>query len=136
MKPTYRKAKGDKYERELARFLATCTGLVIERAPLSGGGVIGQLSGGADLMGTPGLHVEAKRCERYLFEEWLRQTDAAISKTHAPERPVIMARKNGMRTEDSLVVLRLGHFADLYLAWLRHEGYVRTKKRDDLPPTD
>lgn len=57
------KAKGDKFERDLAAEFSKSTGLYCQRAPLSGGGALGILAGGgADILGTPGLHIEAKRC--------------------------------------------------------------------------
>ncbi len=119
------KAKGDKFERELAAHISTHTGLVCERAPLSGGGVIGQLSGGADLIGTPGLHVEAKRVERLNFLEALAQAERAIEKQGAPEVPVVVNRRNRMATGDALVVLRLDAFLALYNAWLQAQGHKR-----------
>ena len=47
------KAKGDKYERELAAYINEATGLQSFRAPLSGGGHVNMV-GGADLLGTVG----------------------------------------------------------------------------------
>lgn len=118
------KAKGDRYERELAAYITQHTGIHCERAPLSGGGVIGQLSGGADLLGTPGLHVEAKRVERLNFLEAMRQAEAAIEAGNAPEAPVIVNRRNNMATGESIVALRLDAFLTLYVGWLRDEGYL------------
>lgn len=119
------KAKGDRYERELAAHITQRTGLHCERAPLSGGGVIGQLAGGADLLGTPGLHVEAKRVERLNFLEAMRQAESAIIAGNAPEAPIVINRRNNMATGESIIAMRLDAFLTLYLGWLRDEGYVK-----------
>ena len=71
------KRKGDGYERELAHWLNTnvykeerC-----ERAPLSGGGSVNMAAGGADLLGTPGIFVEAKRVEKLPWRDALAQAE-------------------------------------------------------------
>ena len=125
------KVKGDKYERDLARIFTARLGLPVERAPLSGGGAIGIFVGGADLIGTPGLHVEAKRVERAAWPEWLRQAEASIAKTRAPELPVVINRTNGMKDEDSYCMVRLSHFLDLYRAWLFFNGYIGSSDEND-----
>ena len=119
------KQKGDRFERELAAFISDATGLNCERAPLSGGGVIGQLSGGADLIGTPGLHVEAKRVERLSFPEAMRQAEKSIAKRRTPDQAVIINRRNRMNTGDSYTVMRLDVFLPMYRAWLREQGFIK-----------
>lgn len=119
------KAKGDNFERELAAFMSKHLGLNIERAPLSGGGVIGQLSGGADLLGTPSIHVEAKRVERLSFPEAMRQAEASLAKRRCPDNAVIINRRNRMMTGDSFTCMRLDVFLPFYLAWLREQGLVK-----------
>jgi len=118
------KARGDNYERELAEYLSLAVGLPIARAPLSGGGAINVLAGGADLIGTPGLHIEAKRVERLNIPEAMRQAHAAIAKQKSEDRAVVISRKNRVATEDSTVVLSLKHFTEFYSAWLEVNGYV------------
>ena len=123
------KNKGDNYERELAKYF---NDQVFEgrdicgRAPLSGGGFVG-LSGGADLIGTTGLFVEAKRVERLNFLDALRQAERNIIKTHAPEAPFVVNRRNRMTTGESLVLMRLDGFLPFYRAWLTQEGYLKPK---------
>lgn len=121
------KAKGDAYERELAAYMSARLGYDIRRAPLSGGGVIHSLSGGSDLSGTLGLHVEAKRVERLSFPDAMRQAEASLSKSGAPEIPVVVNRRSRQATGDSYVLLRLDDFLDLYESWLL-AGRPRTPK--------
>ncbi len=110
--------KGNNFERELAAFMGDVLQMEIRRAPLSGGGMISGLAGGADLLGTPGVHIEAKRVERLDFPGALRQAEASLLKTEAPEFPVVINRRNRQHVEDSYVLLRLKHFMPLYAAWL------------------
>ena len=117
------KKKGDQYERELAEYINKNTGLDSSRAPLSGGGAIGVLSGGADLLGTPGMFVEAKRVERLNFHDALRQVERNLDTRNSDEAPIVINRKNRMTTGDSLCLLRLDDLLRFYRAYLREEGH-------------
>lgn len=116
------KNKGDKYERELAAFLSVRLGLNCHRAPLSGGGFLAS-SGGADLTGTPHLHIEAKRTERLNIKEALRQAQASLLATSSPDIPVVITRQNRMTTGESIVALNLDDFCTLYESHLKHRGF-------------
>lgn len=135
-KPTRRpngrgmKAKGDDYERELAAHINARTGINCGRAPLSGGGFVG-LAGGADLIGTPFLFVEAKRTERLNVRDAMKQAEVNIKKTQSPEAPIVITRRNREATGDSLVVMRLDAFLNLYRTNLLTSGHVRTKEEPD-----
>jgi Holliday junction resolvase len=124
------KAKGDAYERELAAHINGSTGLNSGRAPLSGGGKVG-IAGGADLLGTPFLFVEAKRTERLNVREALRQAETNIRKTKSPEAPIVITRMNREATGDSLIVMRLDSFLEVYRSHLLANGYVRDKVEPD-----
>ncbi len=124
------KRKGDNYERELAAYINTATGLKSERAPLSGGGNVG-MAGGADLLGAPGLFIEAKRVERLNFHAALRQAERNKEQTNSPEMPVVVNRKNRMSTGDSLVLLRLDDLLTLYRHFLANEGYIKSTAKDN-----
>ncbi len=131
------KTKGDNYERELAAYINSLTGLTTAlRAPLSGGGAIGVLSGGADLMGVPNLFIEAKRVERLNFHDAMRQAEKNIDKTKSPDIPIVINRKNRMPTGQSLCLLRLDDLLFFYRYYLRCEGYVEEDEPDDSEPTD
>ena len=101
------KNKGDGYERELAAYINEYTGLHSSRAPLSGGGAIGILSGGADLLGTPSIFIEAKRVERLNFHDAMRQAERNIQQTQSPDIPIVINRKNRMPTGRSLCLMHL-----------------------------
>ncbi|MGL4917578.1 MAG: hypothetical protein ACRC5D_15240 [Aeromonas allosaccharophila] len=120
------KEKGAKFERELADwFNSNVYGRdSAYRAPLSGGGggVNERMTGGADLVGTPLIHVEAKRVERLNFLEAMAQAERSLARSGGPEVPVVINRRNRMTTDDSLVVMRLKHWRILYLALLQLEG--------------
>lgn len=117
------KRKGDAYERELAEYLRDNLGINCHRAPLSGGGfVLG--SGGADLVGTPLLFVEAKRVEKVSVRDALRQANRNKAETRSPETPIVITRQNRMTTGESLVVLTLDDFLPFYRAALEKDGYV------------
>jgi len=118
------KNKGDGYERELAAYLnaTVLPPLTASRAPLSGGGMSFNGAGQADLIGTPGLHVEAKRVERLEVYKSLDQAERSVTNRNCPETPVVISRRNNTKTGDSIVILRLDGFLTYYLAWLKSMG--------------
>ena len=126
-----KKKKGDVYERELAHYIAEKTGMRdIQRAPLSGGGFVGKFMGGADLLGTPGLFIEAKRVEKLNFHEALRQAEHNKEKTKSPEAPIVINRMNRMTTGQSLCLIRLDDLLTFYNAYLREEGVTKPTPPD------
>ncbi len=124
------KQKGDKYERELAAYINEHTSLNSFRAPLSGGGHVG-LSGGADILGAPDLFIEAKRVERLNFHDAMRQAETNIEKTESKDVPIVINRKNNMKTGDSLCLIRLDAFLVFYRSFLREGGFVKDEGRDE-----
>ena len=124
---TASKRKGDTYERELAAYISDAIGIEVARAPLSGGGKVG-LTGGADLLGTPHLFVEAKRVERLNFLDAMRQAEANIQKTKSPDMAIVINRRSRMKTGESLCLLRLDDFLVFYRAYLSLTGH---RKNDD-----
>lgn len=124
LKPKGAKQKGDRFERELAQWLnehvygrEQCA-----RAPLSGGGNVG-IAGGADLICTPLLFIEAKRVEKLSFPQALAQAERNKELTNSPEIPLVINRRNHQRIEDSFVFLRLSDLAELYTLALDKKGY-------------
>ena len=126
------KQKGDKYERELATYINSSTGLNSSRAPLSGGGAIGILSGGSDLLGVPNLFIEAKRVERLNFHEAMRQAERNRENRQTDDVPVVINRKNRMATGESLCLLRLDDLLTFYKAYLKQEGFIHEEQCQDV----
>ena len=111
------KAKGSSYELEVASYLAESVGLKCRRALLSGGG---RNDGGADLDGTPLVHMELKRVESFSPYKAMEQAEQAISKARDKSvKPVVVTRRNRMRTGESLVVMRLDDWLPVYELWLK-----------------
>jgi hypothetical protein len=113
------KAKGSDFERELAKYLNDMLGLTSRRALLSGGG---RSDGGADLEGTPLIHVEAKRTETFAPYAAMVQAEMAIGKATEKVMPVVIQRRNNVPTARSLVVMRAEDWVKLYSAFLLSKG--------------
>lgn len=117
------KVKGDRYERELGQYFNDVLGIeTAHRAPLSGGGFVGNMVGGADVIGVPDLFIEAKRVERLNFMDAVRQAESNRDKTNSPEVPIVINRRNQMTTGQSLCVLRLDDFIKFYKVYLETTG--------------
>jgi hypothetical protein len=131
------KAKGDAYERDLARLIDdtifASRGQVF-RAPLSGGGRNIGGGGRADISGTPTIWIEAKRTERFSPYEALAQAERGIAASRTPDAPVVISRRNRMPDTDSLVVMRLSDWLPLYAAHLASLGYTLSPSPCAAPP--
>ena len=125
---TRQQVKGSNFERELARFLNDYVygKTLCHRAPLSGGGHI-LATGGADLTGTPGLFIEAKRTERLAFPAALAQAEANAAVIQSPEHPIVINRRNRQYIEDAYTLLRLKDFLAFYHAWLQVNGFPHAR---------
>lgn len=120
------KAKGDGYERELAHYLTEALGFTVSRSPLSGGGMTARFGPQmADLSGTPDIWVEAKRTETFRPRAAIEQAERGIASRSSPDLAVVMNRQNRMKTGDSLVVMRLDGFIELYRGYLKHQGILK-----------
>ena len=132
---TPQKRKGDAYERELAKYLndnvyreERCF-----RAPLSGGGKHNLHHGGADLTGTTDLFVEAKRTERLNIRDALRQSVRNKTESSSPELPVVITRRNGEKTGESIVSMHLDDFIVFYESYLREQGKLDVTQFEAMP---
>lgn len=110
------KQKGDQYERDLAQFFNEQCGISSHRTPLSGGGRKEAL---ADLIGTPGIAIEAKRVEKINLTEFMAQA----VKNCGNDLPVVITRRNKQSMENSYVFMRLHEWMALYRAFLTQQGY-------------
>ena len=110
------KQKGDRYERDLAEYFNEQCGISSHRTPLSGGGRKEAL---ADLIGTPGIAIEAKRVEKINLTEFMTQA----VKNCGNDLPVVITRRNKQSLENSYVFMRLHEWMALYRAFLTQQGY-------------
>jgi hypothetical protein len=122
--PNRSKQKGDAFERELADYLNKAMnpcdtvepGFHCKRAPLSGASsLFHKNEPGPDLMGTPGLWVEAKRTETIRIHEAMAQACAFVK---GDDIPVVVHRRNRQSMDDALCYVRLKDFVKLYRKFL------------------
>lgn len=128
------KAKGDKFERELAAYINEAVGTDAKRAPLSGGGSV-FASGGADLLGVPDLFIEAKRVERLNFLDAMRQAERNKLATNCPDIAIVVNRRNRQTTGESLCVLRLDDLLLLYRYYLSRDATTQQENLDAVTET-
>jgi len=115
------KQKGDRYERDLAEYFNEECGLSSHRTPLPGGGRKEAL---ADLLGTPGIAIEAKRTEKIAINDYMQQA----VKNCGQDLPVVITRRSRQSTENSYVFMRLHEWMHLYRAFLDNQGYAPSTK--------
>ena len=116
------KRKGDGYERELAKYFNEKIfdgNDQVQRMPLSGGGSV-KSSGGSDLKNTPFLYVEAKRTEKFKIHESMKQVEENIEISKSNDMPVVITRRNRETTGNSLCVIRLDNFLQLYELYIKN----------------
>ena len=94
--------KGKRGERELSAKLRNC-GYDCRRGQQYSG-----VSGDADVIGLPGVHIECKRVERLNLYDAMAQ---AIHDTRPEELPAVFSRRNH---SDWLVTMRLDDWIELY----------------------
>lgn len=97
--------KGARYERELARKFRA-EGYDARRGQQYCGA-----NGDADVVGLPGIHVEAKRVERLQLQSAM---DQAVRDARPGELPAVFHRKNNCGT---LVTMRIDDWFKIYHEW-------------------
>ena len=130
------KRKGDGYERELAKWLDNMlfnNRNQVQRMPLSGGGSHVGGGGRADITGTPTIWIEAKRTEKFAPYAAMEQAERGITGKKSRDIPVVVSRRNQMTTGDSLVVMRMQDWVDLYQAYLASKGELGEDDTEEVP---
>ena len=102
---TNSREKGARYERELASLLNDY-GYECRRGQQFCGA-----NGDADVVGLPGIHIEAKHVERLNLYEAMKQS---IRDARQGEIPAVFHRKNRQGT---MVTMLLSDWMKLYKAW-------------------
>lgn len=99
--------KGKRYERELASAFRDY-GYDARRTSQ----YCGQTGDAADVVGLPGIHVEAKHCERVSIYDWMAQAKHDAEKSG--NKPAVFFRRNRSET---LVTMRFDDWMELYREW-------------------
>ncbi len=123
------KAKGDAYERDLAAYLneslwPRAHPPQVHRTPMSGSFSVIKGVGTADLTGTVGLWVEAKRTETLRPHEFLAQAKRGATAYGSVDAPIVITRRNKQSLDESLVLISLKDFLPFYRAWLRQNNHL------------
>lgn len=112
------RAKGKRYELEIARDLRQY-GYETRRTAQ----YCGNTGDAADVIGLPGIHIEAKHYSNTGFSyDWM---DQAVRDTKNDDIPAVFHRINGRKT---VVTLRFDDFMNIYKEW---EASMDLKGRKD-----
>ena len=101
-------AKGARFERTLAKIFREQYGYSDSRRTAQYCGNTGDAS---DVVGLPGIHIEAKHQERMSLYDWMAQ---AINDAEASEERKIPAVFHKKNNAEILVTLRLDDFMKIY----------------------
>lgn len=102
------KDKGARFERQLAGMFRNY-GYTDARRTAQYCGNTGEAS---DVVGLPGIHVEAKHQEKMRLYDWMDQ--AKRDSSGRDEKPVVFHKKNNAEV---LVTLRFDDFMEIYREW-------------------
>lgn len=102
------KQKGARFERTLARKLREYGYADAHRTAQ----YCGNTGDASDVVGLPGLHIEAKHQERMSLYEWMSQAKRDSEGTG--RLPAVFHKKNNA---EILVTMRLDDFMNLYREW-------------------
>lgn len=107
--PVNSKAKGARYERELASKFRE-QGYDARRTAQ----YCGNTGDASDVVGLPGIHVEAKHQEKMQLYDWIAQAVRDAEAGGKGNLPAVFHRKNNAET---LVTMRLDDWFQLYREW-------------------
>lgn len=107
--PVNSKAKGARYERELASKFRE-QGYDARRTAQ----YCGNTGDASDVVGLPGIHVEAKHQEKMQLYDWIAQAVRDAEAGGKGNLPAVFHRKNNAET---LVTMRLDDWFRLYREW-------------------
>lgn len=107
--PVNSKAKGARYERELASKFRE-QGYDARRTAQ----YCGNTGDASDVVGLPGIHVEAKHQEKMQLYDWMAQAVRDAEAGGKGNLPAVFHRKNNAET---LVTMRLDDWFQLFREW-------------------
>lgn len=105
------KQKGARFERTLAKIFRTQYGYGEARRTAQYCGNTGDAS---DVVGLPGLHIEAKHQETMRLYDWMAQAIRDAEAGGDKRLPAVFHKKNNA---DILVTMRLEDFMVIYREW-------------------
>ena len=114
------KQKGARFERSLARIFREY-GYDEARRTAQYCGNTGEAS---DVVGLPGLHIEAKHQETMRLYEWMSQAKRDAEAGGENRLPAVFHKKNNA---DVLVTMRLDDFMNIYREW---EAGLKLKEKE------
>ena len=114
------KQKGARFERELASRFRDY-GYKESRRTAQYCGNTGDAS---DVIGLPGLHIEAKHQEKMYLYDWMEQAKRDAEAGGENRLPAVFHKKN---YADILVTMRLDDFMTIYIEW---EASMALKERE------
>lgn len=103
------KRKGKRFELELAHRL-TEFGYSARRTAQ----YCGNTGDASDVVGLPGLHIEAKRSEQFRIYDWMAQAKHDAAQNKEKPLPAVFCRKSN---SEILVTMELTDFMAIYKAW-------------------
>lgn len=103
------KAKGSRFERQVASMFKDWGYNAFRTAQYEG-----KSGNCADVEGVPGLHIEAKHCEKMKLYDWIAQADRDNKASKHPKIPVVIHKANN---KPVLVSMHFEDFIQLYREW-------------------
>lgn len=100
------KEKGKRFERQLAGMIRDY-GYDAHRSAQ----YCGKNGGVADVVGLPGIHIEAKHQETMRLYDWIDQAKRDVRDADNGDVPVVMHKKNNAEV---LVTMRFDDFMEMY----------------------
>lgn len=113
--------KGKRFERELAKIFRNYGYKTARRTSQ----YCGQSGDASDVIGLPGIHVEAKHQERMQLYDWIDQAKHDSSGTG--NKPVVFHKRNN---HEILVSMQLDTFFDFYREWEAGNGLHKAEQED------
>lgn len=101
--------KGKRFERSLAARFREC-GYDARRAAQ----YCGSSGEAADVIGLPGIHIEAKHVEAMRLYEWMNQAKRDAAASGKGKLPVVFHKKNNA---EILVTMEIGDWMEIYREW-------------------
>ena len=116
--------KGARFERELAKAFRS-HGYDEARRTAQYCGNTGDAS---DVVGLPGLHIEAKHCEKMQLYDWIAQAVRDAEANGGGNLPAVFHKKN---YADILVTMRFDDFMQIYKEWEAGKMPIKTSELCD-----